>query len=66
MTDLVTALGLMLVIEGALYALFPDNMRRMAAQLVRLPSSWLRTAGLILACVGFAVVALIRGGFPSP
>lgn len=61
MTDLFAALGLVLVIEGALYALFPDGMRRMAAQLALMPPAHLRTAGLLLACIGFAVVSLVRG-----
>lgn len=61
MTDLLAALGLMLVIEGALYALFPDAMRRMTAQIALLPAAHLRTAGLLLACLGFAVVTLVRG-----
>jgi len=65
MTDLVTALGLMMVIEGALYALFPDGMRNMAAQAALLPPQQLRVIGLLLACIGFAVVAVIRG-MPSP
>jgi uncharacterized protein YjeT (DUF2065 family) len=61
MTDLITALGLMMVIEGALYALFPDGMRRMAAQAALLPPQQLRVIGLVLAGIGFAVVYAIRG-----
>jgi uncharacterized protein YjeT (DUF2065 family) len=30
MTDILAALGLVLVLEGALYALFPEFMKRMA------------------------------------
>lgn len=65
MDDLVAALGLMMVIEGALYALFPDGMRRMAAQAALLPSQQLRIIGLVLAGIGFAVVSVIRGT-PTP
>ena len=46
MTDLVTALGLMLVIEGALYALFPDNMRRMTAQIANTIQNVLQPDGV--------------------
>ena len=34
MKDLGTALALVLVIEGVLYALFPDGMKRMIAQML--------------------------------
>lgn len=61
MADLVTALGLMFVIEGAFYALFPDAMRRMMAFFVMQPPAKLRTSGLVLACVGFSIVAMVRG-----
>ncbi len=61
MTDLAVALGLMLVIEGAMYALFPDAMRRMTAQISLLDPQQLRTAGLLLAALGFVVVAMVRG-----
>ena len=61
MDDLVTALGLVLVIEGALYALFPERMQRMMAQALELPPAFLRRAGVVAAVVGFAVVWLIRG-----
>jgi uncharacterized protein YjeT (DUF2065 family) len=61
MADLATALGLVLVIEGALYALFPEGMQRMMAQALELPPNYLRRAGLAAAVCGFFVVWLIRG-----
>ena len=61
MEDLFTALGLVLVIEGALYALFPEGMQRMMAQALELPPALLRRAGLGAAVLGFVVVWLIRG-----
>lgn len=60
MKDLWTALGLVLVIEGALYALFPDGMKRAAARATTLSTQTLRVAGLAAACVGVIVVWLIR------
>lgn len=50
----------MLVIEGILYALFPDAMRRMAARTVGVAPQALRAAGLIAACVGVILVWVIR------
>lgn len=61
MDDLVVALGLVLVIEGVVYALFPEGMRRMMAQVMEMPPSVLRTAGLVSAAAGVVVVWLVRG-----
>lgn len=60
MTDLLTALGLMLVLEGSIYALFPEAMKRVTAQTSLLAPGQLRMIGLILALVGFVFVAFIR------
>ena len=61
MQDLLTALGLMLVIEGVLYAAFPMSMRRALAAALALPDTTLRGVGLAAAAVGVAIVWLIRG-----
>lgn len=61
MEDFVTAIGLVLVIEGALYALFPEGMQRMMAQALEMPPTFLRKTGLIVAVAGFVVVWLMRG-----
>ncbi|MBM3555005.1 MAG: DUF2065 domain-containing protein [Alphaproteobacteria bacterium] len=55
------AFGLMLVMEGVLYALFPGAMKRMMARLQEQPESTLRWSGLALAVIGFALVWLVRG-----
>jgi hypothetical protein len=60
MTDFFTAIGLILVIEGALYALFPQGMKRIVLQVVHQPASTLRAAGLAAAFLGFAIVWLMR------
>ncbi|MEL0114476.1 MAG: DUF2065 domain-containing protein [Rickettsiales bacterium] len=56
-----TAVGLVLVIEGAIYALFPAGMQRMMAQAMSLPPSALRLGGLIAAVAGFWTVWFVRG-----
>ncbi len=61
MDDLLTALALVLVIEGGLYALFPDGMRRMMIQMQEVPESRLRLIGVIGAVVGVIGVWLMRG-----
>jgi uncharacterized protein YjeT (DUF2065 family) len=55
------ALALMLVIEGAAYALFPDGIKRMMAIVQTLPSSTLRTFGMATAITGVIIVWLLRG-----
>ena len=61
MTDLATALALVLVLEGALWALFPEAMKRAAALALGMADSSLRTGGLAAAAVGVALVWLLRG-----
>ena len=61
MQDLLTAAALVLVLEGVLWALFPNGMKQAAARAIVLDSSVLRTGGLIFAGVGVFVVWLIRG-----
>lgn len=61
MGDLAVGLALVLVIEGALYALFPDAMKQMMLAAQGLPSSVIRRGGLVAAVIGVFLVWLIRG-----
>lgn len=60
MSDLVLALGLALAIEGALYALFPNAMRRFMAELLSQPDDRVRVTALIMVCVGVGLVWAAR------
>ena len=60
MAELGLALALMLVIEGAAYALFPEAMKRMLANVQTQPAGTIRWAGMALAVTGVALVWLIR------
>lgn len=60
MTDLASALALAIAVEGILYALFPDGMKRMMASVFDMPSSSLRVAGLMAAVLGVGLVWVIR------
>ena len=60
MTALITALGLVFVIEGTLYALFPEAMKSMIRQVLALPNNAVRTAGLIAAVIGVGLVWLVH------
>lgn len=61
MSDVAVAIGLVLALEGALYALFPDLMKRMAAQILQSPGDTLRVAGVTSAVLGVALVWVVRG-----
>ena len=45
MADLLSALGLVLVLEGAAYALFPAQMQRMMERVTHVSPSLLRNFG---------------------
>jgi uncharacterized protein YjeT (DUF2065 family) len=59
--DFVTAVGLVLVIEGGLYALAPGAMKRMFEAARNWDDGVFRTTGLGAALLGLAVVWMIRG-----
>ena len=56
MKELVIAFGLLLFIEGLLYALFPSKMKNMLKTIEKMEANQLRTGGLIFALIGFAIV----------
>ena len=59
--DVVIAIGLLLVIEGILYALFPEGMKRMMSRMTKTPAGALREARQISVARGRALVWLVRG-----
>lgn len=61
MTDLLAALGLVLAIEGLLFAGFPGAARRASANIVSTPEPTLRVVGVVSAAIGVLVVWLVRG-----
>jgi len=56
MKELIIAVGLLLFIEGILYALFPSNMKNMLKVIEKLPVNQLRISGLLFALIGFVIV----------
>lgn len=58
--NLGAAFGLVLVIEGMLYALFPNYMRRVMAQMLALPPMQVRAAALMSVALGVGVVWLSK------
>jgi uncharacterized protein YjeT (DUF2065 family) len=61
MVDLLTALALVLVIEGLFMAVFPHRLRQVLAMLDQLAPETLRMGGLIAASLGVLFVWLLRG-----
>ena len=49
MKELIIAVGLLLFIEGILYALFPSKMKNMLKTVEKLPINQLRIGGLLFA-----------------
>ena len=60
MKELGIALGLLLVIEGLLYAAFPNGMKNMLNVMKDMPTTKLRSGGLIFAVIGFILVWYIK------
>jgi uncharacterized protein YjeT (DUF2065 family) len=61
MSDLVAALGLVLVIEGLLWAAAPTLATRMLYAAAETPEQILRFVGLVAIGLGVLVVWLVRG-----
>ena len=60
MDDFVAALGLVLVIEGLLWALAPHLGLRMLAMAAQMPETSLRTSGVVAVAAGVVIVWLVR------
>ena len=58
--SLTIAFALVLVIEGLAYALFPDQLRKMMAMALRIPTDQLRMMGLFAAASGVFFIWLIQ------
>jgi uncharacterized protein YjeT (DUF2065 family) len=59
--DFLTAIGLVLVVEGVVYGGLPGLARRLATEVLSMPESALRIAGLAAVAVGVGIVWLARG-----
>ena len=60
MRDLLTALGLVLVIEGLFYAVMPSMMRRAVEVMARIEPQQLRVFATLVAALGVGIVVLAR------
>lgn len=60
-TDFMTALGLAIFLEGLIYTLFPDGMKTMMAQVMRMDPRQIRVMGLGAMALGMVFVWSVRG-----
>jgi uncharacterized protein YjeT (DUF2065 family) len=61
MSDFVVAIGLVLAIEGLIFAAFPQAAKQMATKALQTPDASLRIAGVVSAILGVILVWLVRG-----
>ncbi|WP_417319489.1 DUF2065 domain-containing protein [Emcibacter sp.] len=54
------ALASVLVIEGVVYALFPEQMRKMMLRAISLPEMTLRITGLVAVILGVIVIYAMK------
>ena len=60
MRELIIAFGLLLFIEGILYALFPSKMKNMLKKIDIIKEGQLRSGGLIIAIIGFLIIWYLK------
>ena len=60
MTEFLIAIAMAIAIEGMLYTLFPQGMRRMMAMVLTYAPEKLRLFGLIMAVIGVGLVWVIK------
>ena len=65
MTELLTAVGLVLALEGLAYGVAPGAFKRMAAAIQDMPEERLRTAGIMALAAGTGLVWMAKSGFGS-
>jgi uncharacterized protein YjeT (DUF2065 family) len=52
--------ALVLLIEGLIYALFAESVKRLLMQMVDIPTTTLRSGGLVAAASGLGLMWLLR------
>jgi len=60
MKDLISALGLLLFIEGLFFAIFPTRIKNMLKSIERISETKLRSAGVFFLILGFLIVWYIK------
>ena len=55
MSDLITAIGLLLFIEGLAFAIFPSRIKNMFKLIEKTPENKLRTYGVFFLITGYLI-----------
>jgi uncharacterized protein YjeT (DUF2065 family) len=61
MWDFVVALGLVLSLEGLLFAAFPGAAKKAMTNVLETPDAILRGVGIACAVLGIVVIWIVRG-----
>jgi len=62
-TVLIIVLGGAMLLEGAVYALFPGGMKRAMREIMDMPDGQLRSGGLIVAAIGLTIIVVLLQKF---
>ena len=60
MKDLITAIGLLLFIEGLLVAMFPSRIKNMLKVIENMSENKLRYSGIFFLLIGFIIIWYMR------
>ncbi len=60
-TEIFTAVALVLILEGMLPFISPRKYRQMVAEIARLGDNQIRNIGLVIMVIGVVVLFIVRG-----
>ncbi len=60
---LIIAVGGAMLLEGAVYALFPGGMKRAMREMMDIPDEQLRRGGLIVSAIGLMIIVMLLQRF---
>ena len=60
MKDFITAIGLILFIEGLFVAIFPSRIKNMLKTIEKMPENKLRSTGIFFLVMGFLIIWYIK------
>ena len=58
---IIAAFGLLLVIEGLLYAIFPNTMKNVIGKMLNTGNETLKWTGLFSAFIGLVLIWIVKG-----
>ena len=61
MWDFIVAIGLVLALEGLLFAAFPGAAKQAMTNVLETPDTVLRAVGIASAVIGIVLIWLVRG-----